>query len=620
MLSWLGTMGSRAGKVFRLRCCLIYAACLWGVSWRSFSSLAPESRQPPKWWQQGWARQRAGSVAEAELLAPLGELLMPSIPLEEMFRSFKSPAGWRGHYLEPDLTACGVLKDQRAALFLEYDGYWRHGERECISRDEMKNVAMLSFAPPGSYVVRINHENRCQMKDNVLWVSVSTWRLGDGRSFTRTFKTVVEQILQRLQHALNPGARKRFEAHLSNERLFVISRSAQEYCEAASVQGRGNTTEEIWNFLNAKGFGHADIDQMQEQVVASGLSIEKTLQPLLQWLSDFGLTQGQVAKALYTFPPILGCSIEQNLKPTVQWFLDFGLTKKQVAKAVVTCPQILGCSIEQNLKPTVQWFLESGLTKRQVVRAVVTSPAILGYSIEQNLKPTVQWFLDFGLAKEQVVKAVVTSPAILGYSIEQNLKPSVQWFLDLGLTKAQVVRAVVTFPQILGYSIEQNLKPTVQWFLDLGLTKAQVVRAVVTCPQILGCSIEQNLKPTVQWFLELGLTKRQVAKAVACFPQILGLSIDNLACKVTVLQSCLTVRETTELIAQWPVILGYSRHRLEYRLHLLSEQGRTEKLMSAMSLTEEAFQKRFLASQRRDALCCLPTISQSLVTTSQLSR
>ena len=232
-------------KAFQLRCCLIFVSCLWGVLWRCFSKLVPESTQPPAWWQQGWARQRAGSVAEAELLAPLGELLMPGMPLEEMFRSFKSPAGWGGHSLEPDLTTYGVLKDKTAALFVEYDGYWRHGTKEGMANDHMKNAALLRFAPPGSYVVRINHENRCQMEEHVLWVSTNTWRPGDDRSFTGTLKNILREAAAKFQHALHPGVCKRFQAHLSDERPFAISRSVKEYREAALVQRKCNTTEEI---------------------------------------------------------------------------------------------------------------------------------------------------------------------------------------------------------------------------------------------------------------------------------------------------------------------------------------------------------------------------------------
>ena len=138
-----------------------------------------------------------------------------------------------------------------------------------------------------------------------------------------------------------------------------------------------------------------------------------------------------------------------------------------------------------------------------------------------------------------------------------------------------------------------------QWFLDLGLTKSQFVKAVATFPQILGYSLDQTLKPTVQWLLDLGLTKSQVAKAVATFPQILGYSIDaNLKRKVKLLQSFLSPRGVVELIAQCPRIFSYSQQRLEDCLHVLSEQGSLG-LTGAMTLTKEAFHKRFLGLEIR---------------------
>ena len=65
-------------------------------------------------------------------------------PLEEMFRNFPAPEGWGGHSLEPNLSLYGVLKDENAALFIEYDGYWRHEGKEGIQRDTKKNAALLT--------------------------------------------------------------------------------------------------------------------------------------------------------------------------------------------------------------------------------------------------------------------------------------------------------------------------------------------------------------------------------------------------------------------------------------------------------------------------------------------
>eukprot|EP00435_Cladocopium_sp_Y103_P043628 s1111_g12.t1 len=85
------------------------------------------------------------TVAEVELLAPLAELLMPQTPIAELFRSFPSQKGWGGNYLEPDLAAYGVLKDENARLFVEYDDYWRHQEKEGVKRDQEKNAALLGL-------------------------------------------------------------------------------------------------------------------------------------------------------------------------------------------------------------------------------------------------------------------------------------------------------------------------------------------------------------------------------------------------------------------------------------------------------------------------------------------
>ena len=598
----------------------------WPSSPRSARSLCTAA---PAWWQRGWPRQRIGSVAEAELLAPLAELLMPHMPIAELFRSFPSPKGWGGNYLEPDLAAYGVLKDANAALFVEYDGYWRHGEKEGMARDRMKNAALLKYAPKGSCVIRISHTISRPLQNSVLFVRVEAWRSGCPGLVTQIRRDILKQTIRGLSQTLHHEIVERLQLQTEGGGA-GLSSSSTDFINTTISAGQGNTIIEISSFLETEGFGKKNIDLMLEKSIGPGMSIEKKLQPKLRWLLNFGLTNGQAAKAVATFPPILGLSLEQNLNPTVQWFLELGLSKSQVAKAVATNPQILGLSLEQNLKPTMQWFSDLGLTKSQCVKAVCTFPPILWYSIEKNLKPTVQWLLDLGLRKSQVAKAVATFPQLLGLSIEKNLKPTVQWFSDLGLTKSQCVKAVATFPQILGLSMEQNLKPTVQWLLDfgltesqvakavasnprilalsleqnlkptvqwlsdLGLTDSQVAKAVATCPQLICLSIEKNLKPTVQWLLDFGLTESQLAKTAATFPQILAFSIaKNLSAKTLLLKDFFATKGAVELVAKWPQLLGYSYQRLTTRLKILAEQNKTQQLITAMSLTEEVFQRRF---------------------------
>lgn len=87
---------------------------------------------------------------------------MPRVPIIEMFRSFNAPIGsvWKAPYLEPDLSAYGLFKDENAALFVEYDGHSDHLTPVGIERDVRKNAALLDFAPTGSFVVRIGRTGR----------------------------------------------------------------------------------------------------------------------------------------------------------------------------------------------------------------------------------------------------------------------------------------------------------------------------------------------------------------------------------------------------------------------------------------------------------------------------
>ena len=573
---------------------------LFRTPWLSRRSAGSLCGAPP-WWQRGWPRHRIGSVAEAELLAPLAELLMPQMPIAELFRSFPSPKGWGGNYLEPDLAAYGVLKDENAALFVEYDGYWRHGEKEGMKRDRMKNAALLKYAPKGSYVVRISHTISSPLQDNnILWVSAQTWRSDSPVLASKIYCEVIMQTLSGLKHTLCPKVMDRLQLK-SKEGTRLRSAGVIHFMKTAKAAKSGNTLDEISMFLKGEGFGTKELDLMLEKAIVPGMSIDKKLRPVLQWFSDLGIAKIQVARVVSRTPKTLSLSVEQNLKCTVQWMLDLGLTKDQVAKAVAKLPPILGLSIEQNLKPSVQWLLDLGLTKNQVAKVVATHPQILGLSIEQNLKPSVQWLLDLGLTKNQVAKVVATHPQILGLSIEQNLKPTVQWFLDLGLTKGQTGKVVSSHPPILWYSIEQNLKPSVQWLLDLGLTKNQVAKVVATHPQILGLSIEQNLKPSVQWLLDLGQTKWQTGQMVASFPRIVSLSIEkNLSPKILLLKDNYSAKRATEMVAKWPQLLGYSYLRLTTRLKILAGQDKIDKLTYAMPLTEEIFQRRFLNGNRKE--------------------
>ena len=448
-------------------------------------------------------------MAEAELLEPLAELLMPNTPISELFRSFPSPPGWAGNYLEPDLAAHGVLKDQEAALFMEYDGYWRHGEKAGIEMDKLKNAALLAYAPAGSKVIRISHTPckpvELESDDTVLWICVDTWCEGNSKKLLGAFNHVLAQVLDTLSEALDEKTLRQLQVQKGNTTISA-SNCTRGVAEAAAIARGGNSLEEIAMFLDDEGYSRKNVNLMLKSSLSRGQHIETKLKPKLHWLRHIGLSHHQVAKVVAAVPAILRLSIQQNLKPTVDWLLGLGLSKTQVAKVVAIKPQTLGYSIEKNFKPTVQWLLDLGLSKMQVVKAVAAHPAVLGYSIERNLKPTVQWMLDLGLSKMQVAKAVAARPQILGYSIEQNLKLKVRWLLDLGLSNSEVAVVVASFSSFLGLSIDKSLKPKYSLLLAaFGPTEAG--QLVAKCPRILSYS-QQRLTERLSVLAELNKTEK----------------------------------------------------------------------------------------------------------------
>ncbi|CAE7252503.1 MTERF4, partial [Symbiodinium sp. KB8] len=594
---------------------------------------------PPAWWLKGQPRDVFHSRAEVELLSQLAVLLMPDEPIAEAFRDFPVPKSkeWGSSRLCPDFSAYGVLKRAGAALFIEYDGYYRHMEPQGLRRDVRKTSALLKFAPAGSVVLRIAHKER-PWKDKSVQVLVDCWQSEHVPSLHKTVEQFVASLLQSCRTELVPGLVSRLEVRVPPQ----IDKHAKTFAMDAELVGNASSTNRLalQEFLRKKmqlstvqvaksivrfpsvlglsieanlkptvewikglGLSPSQVAKVitsfpqvlglsieVAKVIATcpavlGFSIEANLKPTVEWIKGLGLSQSQVAKVIATFPQVLGLSMEANLKPTVECIKGLGLSPSQVAKVITSFPAVLGLSIEANLKPTVKWIKGLDLSQSQVAKVIATCPAVLGLSIEANLKPTVEWVKGWGLSQSQVVKVIATRPAVLGYSIEENLKPTVQWIKGLGLSQSQVAKVIATSPAVLGLSIEANLKPTVELVEGLGLSQSQVAKVIATCPAVLGYSIDANLKPTVEWIKGLGLSQSQVAKVIATFPQVLGLNVEsNLRVKYVLIESFFPGAAAAELLARAPCLWGYRHARLEYRLHVLQSQGQLSKLFGAMTL------------------------------------
>ncbi|CAE7271427.1 MTERF5 [Symbiodinium sp. CCMP2592] len=456
---------------------------------------------PPLWWRKGRPRKILGSRAEAELLCQLAVLLMPGVPIAEAFRDFpveKSEA-WCSCKLSPDLAAYGVLRATDAALFIEYDGYYRHLEPPGLARDMRKTSALLKFAPAGSIVLRIAHKKR-KWRDKSTQVLVDSWCAEHEPSLLKALNQVAASLLHQSRGRLHPTLASRLQAFAAEE---GINKDASTHAQEAELVGMSDSSRP---------------------------NLEEFL------CKEVGLNTWQVAKVIAKSPQLRDLSIDENLKPTVDWMKGLGLSQSQVAKVIATCPQVLGYSIEANLKPTVEWIKGLGLSQSQVAKVIATCPQVLGCSIEANLKPTVQWIKGLGLSQSQVAKVIATCPQVLGYSIEANLKPTVKWIKGLGLSQSQVVKVILRRPQVLGLSIEKNLKPAVEWMKGLGMSQCQVGNLIAAFPPVFGLRIDTNLSAKHR-LLRQYFTGEHAAQLLAQSPQLWSYRYARLEHRLSVLQS-----------------------------------------------------------------------------------
>eukprot|EP00439_Symbiodinium_sp_Y106_P023410 s3021_g2.t2 len=568
------------------------------------------------------------SYAEVELLSRMAQLLMPQEPIGELFRDFpvKKSEVWGSRWLRPDLTAFGVLKDQHAALFVEYDGFFRHSDAQGQAIDERKTTALLGHAPRSSCVLRIGHVNRdWRRAENAAHTVVNVWRAGHEPSLMKVVQQTGWALLRSFEHVLEPEvcerlsrleiaeAKQHFLTASTFAREAILTRNVEtkkiymrEFLErelrisTAGVEALACKFPKIWGVNIDRGLRPTvawlkDVGLNREQVAKViaqfpsilGCSIEDNLKPTVAWLEDVGLSREQVAKVIALSPSVLGCSVEHNLKPTVAWLEDVGLSREQVAKVIAKSPSVLGCSVEHNLKPTVAWLEDVGLSREQVGKVVARCPRILGCSVEGNLKLTVAWLEDLGLSRKQVTKVIAQCPSVLGCSVEDKLKLTVAWLEDLGLNRKQVAKVVAGFPSVLSYSIDGKLKNTPAWLEDVGLSRQQVAKVVAAFPQLLGYSIEANLIPKVAWLENVGLSRGQVVNIVAGFPQVFGCSIpNNLARKQLLLGQFFASGQICSMIECFPPLLGLSHARLIHRLNSLEEHDRLGELAKVMGLTD----------------------------------
>lgn len=73
----------------------------------------------------------------------------------------------------------------------------------------------------------------------------------------------------------------------------------------------------------------------------------------------------------------------QQIIAALQFLSQLGMTDEQLVKAVKTFPEVLGCDVQQQLQANVdKLYVDWKLQGDVLVKAVLRNPAVLGYNVD----------------------------------------------------------------------------------------------------------------------------------------------------------------------------------------------------------------------------------------------
>jgi len=152
---------------------------------------------------------------------------------------------------------------------------------------------------------------------------------------------------------------------------------------------------------------------------------ETNIHLMIQYLrEDAGMTKGDIAKAIQTFPALLEEDVSK-IKDVVKYLLTIEVDRDALPSILRSFPATLVLDIGKDMKPTISYL--RGIGVRNVGRFVTRLPPVLGYSIEDEMKPKYDYL-------KQVCQfnyfEVVRFPAYFSYPLERVIKMRYEYLRD----------------------------------------------------------------------------------------------------------------------------------------------------------------------------------------------
>ena len=128
-----------------------------------------------------------------------------------------------------------------------------------------------------------------------------------------------------------------------------------------------NQVEQFFHFFKKRDFTEVQIANLMRLRPAIVGHVEKTLEPRVKMLEDFGFEGRNLAKLLTFNGSILCCILVNDLPAKMEFLKNAFQSQDAVVKALTRAPRLVSCSLEKTLKPSLAFWEGWGFSGTMLV-------------------------------------------------------------------------------------------------------------------------------------------------------------------------------------------------------------------------------------------------------------
>ncbi|GMH44438.1 hypothetical protein BSKO_12390 [Bryopsis sp. KO-2023] len=185
---------------------------------------------------------------------------------------------------------------------------------------------------------------------------------------------------------------------------------------------------------------------------------KEDLERVVVFFKELELTRDQIGRILFSQYHVIGLSFEKRLKPVVNYLLRAGISKEGVGSMVRRHPQMLMLKVKDSIEPRFEWFRKLGLSDVDVLRVVRAAPELLGCNLEKMITTKFEWLAsDIGISHDAALGCLVRDPKMFECNLA-TLQNTVEMFRSWGVDDAGMRVLITKMPSVASRNREVLLE------------------------------------------------------------------------------------------------------------------------------------------------------------------